>query len=255
MSKAAFMRRPLGSYDRAPVNVAGADLLVAEPGDTTAAAAADSMALALWTDGAVTIYRNPHAWPRAFLCPQAKDVANDEEALQSAVTAAREAPGMTPTTVAMTTPVRAGSFVAPGFLWRIVELFWRGSDGRQELLRTGEIKAGGTTIGTLRHAPLRVDAEIEAPSSGWLVLLDQDYPGWKVTVDANPAHGARAFGLYRAVPVESGRHTVSWTYRPLSFALGLALALPAIALAALGTMFALFRAITRREPPEVVESS
>jgi hypothetical protein len=190
-------------------------------------------------------------------------VANDEEALQAAVVAAREAPGSTPATVAMTTPTRAGSLVSPGFLWRIVEIFWSGTEDSEAarakqfsegLVRQGEVRAGTTTVGTLRHSPLRVEAEIELPESGWLVLLDQDYPGWEVRVDSKRAHAARAFGHFRAVEVPEGKHTVSWTYRPLSFALGLALALPAIALTVLMTMFALFRAITRREVEEALES-
>ena len=267
MSNAPLMRRPIGSYDQAFANVAGVDLFVAEREDTTANEIADT--LGYWSNGAVTVFHNPIAWPRAFICPMAKDVANDEEALQAAVIAARETPGTTPTTVAMTTPTRTGSLVAPGFLWRIVELFWRGKDrtdlmseahaDSSRLWREADITARSESyaalVGRLRHGPLRVDAEVDLKEPGWLVLLDQDYPGWRVTVDSKPARAGRAFGHFRAVEVPEGKHTVSWTYRPLSFALGLGLALLAIALAALMTTFALFRAVTRRDVEEAVESS
>ena len=86
-------------------------------------------------------------------------------------------------------------------------------------------------IGRLHHSPLRVAASVEAPWQGWLVLLDQDFPGWQVTLDGKKARAARAFGLFRAVEVPAGRHEVVWEYRPMSFALGLALSLPAIAIA------------------------
>jgi hypothetical protein len=57
---------------------------------------------------------------------------------------------------------------------------------------------------------------------GWLVLLDQDLPGWRVTVDGLPAEARRAWGLFRAVALPAGEHTVLWEYRPASVARGVA---------------------------------
>jgi uncharacterized membrane protein YfhO len=65
--------------------------------------------------------------------------------------------------------------------------------------------------------------------AGWLVVLDQDYPGWDVRVDGSPAEGLRAYGLFRAVALDRGPHRVTWRYRPESFALGLCLSLIALA--------------------------
>ncbi len=45
---------------------------------------------------------------------------------------------------------------------------------------------------------------------------------------------ARAYGLFRAVAVPAGAHTIAWRYRPASYALGLLCAAPALALAGLG---------------------
>jgi hypothetical protein len=102
-----------------------------------------------------------------------------------------------------------------------------------------------SSIGQIHHRPLRVTAEIDAPRKGWLVLLDQDFPGWRVTVDGKPARAARAFGLYRAVEVPAGRHEVRWDYRPASFAFGVALALPALGL----TLVAAAQSLVRRRRP------
>jgi hypothetical protein len=77
-------------------------------------------------------------------------------------------------------------------------------------------------LGRLVHTPLAVAAHLELEAPGWLVLLDQDLPGWRVTVDGAPAEVGRAWGLFRAVALPPGRHTVLWDYRPASVAWGAA---------------------------------
>jgi hypothetical protein len=96
--------------------------------------------------------------------------------------------------------------------------------------------SGGTAveIGRATLAQLAATAALTAPGPGWVVLLDADFPGWEVTVDGRPARAARAYGLFRAVAVPAGAHTIAWSYRPASYALGLLCAAPALALAGLG---------------------
>lgn len=257
MSAAPFMRRPVASYDRALLDVAGVDMLLAEPSDPNLTGKFDRPAdwpAATVPDSSrpgIVPVKNRTAWPRAIFCMGAQEAASDSAALADARRAATGSapPGETfvwstgpPDTVAITGP-QTGGWVAPDALWWIVERLWPGdAPPRTKLEREGPIAMArrpaadnGTTAptpaGQLHHGPLRVTAAIEAPWKGWLVLLDQDFPGWRVTVDGQRARAARAFGLFRAVEVPAGRHEVVWEYRPLSFALGLALALPAMAIA------------------------
>ncbi len=58
---------------------------------------------------------------------------------------------------------------------------------------------------------------------GPLILSDQYYPGWRVTVDGQPAEIIRADTAFRAVCVPSGEHTVRFEYRPISLYVGLAI--------------------------------
>ena len=52
------------------------------------------------------------------------------------------------------------------------------------------------------------------PQDGYLALLDSYDPDWKVDVDGQPAPLMRANGLFRAVHLNPGDHTVTFRYRP-----------------------------------------
>jgi uncharacterized membrane protein YfhO len=67
---------------------------------------------------------------------------------------------------------------------------------------------------------------------GYVVLADTIYPGWRATVDGDPAPIFAANGLFRAVFVRDGSHRVRFEYRPRSLRHGAALTLVTAALAA-----------------------
>ena len=73
----------------------------------------------------------------------------------------------------------------------------------------------------------QVRLRVRAESAGFVVLTDQDYPGWSVTVNGAPAPLLAANHAFRAVPVPGGESTVVWTYRPLTLWLGAAVSLTA----------------------------
>jgi len=71
----------------------------------------------------------------------------------------------------------------------------------------------------------RVTILNESPESGFLVLADIYYPGWKVTVDGEDRPLLNADAIFRAVYVEAGTHTVTFSYDPVSGKQGLGLSL------------------------------
>ena len=73
--------------------------------------------------------------------------------------------------------------------------------------------------------PNRLVIDLHTPGDGWLVLSDVWYPGWRVWIDGRPAPILRADYLFRAVEVSARDHQVVFSYRPLSFWLGLGLSL------------------------------
>ena len=52
------------------------------------------------------------------------------------------------------------------------------------------------------------------PFSGFLVLTDQYFPGWKAFVDGKETSIYKVDGLLRGVVVPEGRHMVEFKYRP-----------------------------------------
>jgi hypothetical protein len=74
----------------------------------------------------------------------------------------------------------------------------------------------------LRYDSNRVTISAVLPQPGYLVLAQTFYPGWRASVDGLPAQVLRANHAFYAVRLEAGEHQVEFTYRPLSFYLGLA---------------------------------
>lgn len=70
--------------------------------------------------------------------------------------------------------------------------------------------------------PGRVDVRVATQGPSWLVLTDTWAPGWRATVNGDPARVRRADGMFRAVRLEGGESLVSFTYRPGSVTRGLA---------------------------------
>ena len=74
--------------------------------------------------------------------------------------------------------------------------------------------------------PTRVSLEFNAPAPASLILADQFYPGWQAQIDGKTifieVSGTPAGdkGIFRAVTVPAGPHTVSFRYMPASFRIG-----------------------------------
>ncbi len=80
----------------------------------------------------------------------------------------------------------------------------------------------------------RVDVQADTPAPGLLILTDQYYPGWEALVDGKPAPIYAVDGIFRGVSLDTGRHTVVFRYRPLSFLLGAILSACAVLTAIAG---------------------
>ena len=73
--------------------------------------------------------------------------------------------------------------------------------------------------------PNLVEVSVSAPDSGWLVLADSWFPGWKARVDGAETEILPANGLLRSIWLPPGQHTVVFSYQPTSVFIGLALSL------------------------------
>ena len=84
-----------------------------------------------------------------------------------------------------------------------------------------------------------VRIRVTATTAGFLVLADQDYPGWEATVNGTPAPIRRANFAFRLVAVPAGTSDVEFRYRPQSLVWG--------ALVSSATAAALAAAMWRRQ--------
>jgi hypothetical protein len=149
----------------------------------------------------ISIFENPNALPRAFLVHRT-DLASD--------------------------PAMA-----------VAALQWEGFDYRRTVIvheapallpdlepvdtagESAEVVSDTGDLVTVRTA-------VEQPA--YLVLADQDYPGWQAEVDGRKAALARVDYMLKGVRLEPGEHTVRFVFRPASFRIGLWLSLCGVAL-------------------------
>jgi hypothetical protein len=60
-----------------------------------------------------------------------------------------------------------------------------------------------------------VELEAETPVPNFLVLLDQNYPGWQATIDGHRVSVYPANAAFRAVLVPPGKHRVVFSFKPI----------------------------------------
>jgi len=78
--------------------------------------------------------------------------------------------------------------------------------------------------------PDRVVIDADLSSAGYVVLTDAWDPGWRARLDGGRVPTLRANVAFRAVAVPAGRHSVEFSYRPMSAGVGVAAAALALAL-------------------------
>jgi hypothetical protein len=76
-------------------------------------------------------------------------------------------------------------------------------------------------VSIVEKKPEEIQMVTNSSRSSLLVLADQYYPGWCATVDGVDAPILRCNGFFKAVHLQSGQHSILFTYKPMSFTGGL----------------------------------
>ena len=118
-----------------------------------------------------------------------------------------------------------------------------GFDGRREtvVVRASDVPETQTDVAvsaSLADAEVRirvdrpeyVELAVEAPATGITVLCDTFAPGWRATLDDERVSIMLANGLFRGVVTPAGSHTITFTYRPIPFWVGLFVSLATLVL-------------------------
>jgi uncharacterized membrane protein YfhO len=151
-------------------------------------------------DADVRIYRNQAALPRAFIVHQARIVDTGEDALTLLLHGQVDLRHEVVLEAENWKPHRRG----------------KGSPGPPE-------QTVQQTVQIVHYSAHQVDVEAQLAQPGILVLSDTYFPGWKAIVDGQETPMYRANYILRAVPLDLGRHSISFVYDPWSFQLGLGL--------------------------------
>jgi hypothetical protein len=145
----------------------------------------------------IDVYRNTAALPRALLVTRAQ-VVDDHAAAWQAIH-------------------------APDFDPRGTVILERGQVGDRRFgIGDAGSQVGGGHVSFVRYGLNEVELAVHTPVSGWLVLSDVYYPGWRAEVDGAPAEVLRADYVFRAVPLPPGEHTVRMAFSPWTWRVGLA---------------------------------
>ncbi|MEA2930616.1 MAG: hypothetical protein QOG38_3044, partial [Hyphomicrobiales bacterium] len=70
-------------------------------------------------------------------------------------------------------------------------------------------------IRLVSYANARVVIEVDSPSGGIVVLNDVWHPWWRAHIETAETEIFRANGIFRAVQVPAGKHTVRFSFEPL----------------------------------------
>jgi hypothetical protein len=81
-------------------------------------------------------------------------------------------------------------------------------------------RTGTATI--TQETPQELTIAVNAPDGGYLIVADTYYTGWEAQIDETPTRIYRANMAFRAIIVPPGTHTVGMSYKPRSFAIGVA---------------------------------
>ncbi|MGB8951809.1 MAG: YfhO family protein [Candidatus Aminicenantales bacterium] len=111
------------------------------------------------------------------------------------------------------------------------------SDTRLESRANLKEGSGPGQVQILDYRNTYVKLGVQMAKSGWVVLSDSFYPGWKASLDGSPVSIYRANYVYRAVFVPAGQHTVTFNYLPPLLGLGLVVGLLSMAAALVIALF------------------
>ena len=81
------------------------------------------------------------------------------------------------------------------------------------------------TASIVSESETRIDLRTHSREPAFLVLSDTYYQGWQATVDGRPVTIYRSNYVSRGVALPSGDHVVTFSFRPVSFTVGLVISL------------------------------
>jgi hypothetical protein len=168
-----------------------------------------SLGLGLGPGGALPVYENLHVLPRYYL-----------------VCAARQLPAKEILQVMQCGRFSDSQKFVPSSMVLLEEppVSWPERSGESTATTSADAQAvTGTDIGAITAADLSDELltfKVSVKQKGYFVLADTYYPGWRATIDGQPAEIIRANLVQRALRIEPGEHTLVFKFISDSLARG-----------------------------------
>ena len=106
--------------------------------------------------------------------------------------------------------------------------------------------ADARSVKLLSYEPNKLTYEVSSPKGGAVVFSEVYYPGWQAFIDGEEVSFGRADYILRAMNVPAGKHTVEFTFDPVSLHTTETIAFCALALLGIGVLIALFFTFRKR---------
>jgi hypothetical protein len=149
------------------------------------------------------IYENRNVFPRAWLTSQVQ-VAQPDQIL----------------TAVKTSKLPNGSVFEP-LKTALIE---------ESIEFPNQIPDSNATVQVEFPSETQVRLQTKSTQPSFLVLSDVFYPGWQAHIDGKPVHIFQTNYIFRGVQLPAGEHTVTFSFRPLSFAIGCGISAASFAL-------------------------
>jgi hypothetical protein len=215
-------------YPIGGIEVYGLGLFDFETGQTAGLTFVDRSNLhAVYADGDVRVFANDAAFPRGYVVPSARLVPDGRGVLGAMLDQPFD-PGRQVMLSELTAEERSR-------LTNVVS----GPEGPP----TGPPLPAERIVAEADRVVFRASAP---PGGGYLVNVADYFPGWRARVDGNDAPIYLANGLFRAVPLPPGDHTVEFWYDPPAVDIGLGITLWTAAMAATPLLGVSYLALRRR---------
>jgi hypothetical protein len=92
----------------------------------------------------------------------------------------------------------------------------------------GRAPAYAPEIGFKRKSINAFTVTLDVDRPGTLVISENNYPGWKASMDGKPAAVRTANVCFMSVELAAGRHDIEFKYEPMTFAAGMLISLLAL---------------------------
>jgi hypothetical protein len=181
------------------------------------------------SDG-VLCYENTRARPRFYLVAEHKDVSEQEALIAIKTSALPNGAVFDPETMVLIETEKQQNQTHSASTNETSTGASEAATSKPEAAAHAAVGASISAIEIDKLTDEQIELSTESDFSGYLVVADQYYPGWKASLDGQATPILKANYVQRAITLPAGKHKAVFTYEPESYRSGLLISSAALAL-------------------------